>query len=635
MTSTRSYTNHTNHTKRFSTENESHGRLFALGLVALTVWAVMIFRTFHIQVVEGEYYADRAEAQSTKRMIWMPQRGKILDRKGNPLSLNVNIANSKGVLENKRIAPYGSYASQLLGAVGKDGAGMLGLEYSFEEKLRGIEGWSYRRLNASRRYYPGMEKDGREPTPGMNLILTIDVDMQEICETALKKGVLDLDAKRGSAVVVDPHSGEILAMATYPGFNPNELKTLERAKTRNDWIGMSFEPGSTFKIVAVAAALEEKLLGLKDSISGDDGRYVAKGGEIIRDHRVYGNMSLSDAVAYSSNVALAKIATKVGEEDFFRYVRSFGFASATGISLPGEESGRVKELNQWSGRTLVTMAMGHEILATPLQVAMAYSVIANGGKLVQPIIVRQWQDPRSAEIIYNAEPQEVRNVISEETASHLRMMLREVVQKGTGKNLKSWLDIGGKTGTAEKFIASEGKYSKKLNVSSFVGMVPVSNPKFVVMVVVDEPKKHHTGSYAAGPIFKEIVENMYLSPELSSYTNRLLAQNIKSKTHTPNNLVGSRWEGVKGLVAEGEYEIVGNGEFVIAQTETQITLGMLKLGIMPNVKGLSVREAIKILEPNRVKISIEGVGSVVSQYPSAGTTLQALQECKLVLKGDS
>jgi len=618
-------------------------RLQVLFLLALAAWGVLIFRTFHIQVVEREYYSDRAENQSTRRILWKPERGRVMDRNYQPLVVNAELPeNSEWQPYSNRVALYGDLAAQVVGTVGKDGDGLLGVEYQFDEELRGVDGFTYRRIDASNHYYPGMEVEGRPPVPGMDLVLTLDMEIQTITEQVLRKGVRELEASRGTAIVMDPRTGEVLSMASYPTFDPNHPSEINRSTTRNGMTGIVYEPGSTFKIVTAAAAIEERTMDLHKTIDGSGGRFKTQGGQIIRDTKDHGVMSFADAMAYSSNVAFAKIANTVGSRRFYRFVRGFGFGTQTGLDLPGEERGQLKPVSDWSGRTLVTMAMGHEILTTPMQVVMAFAAVANGGELLRPRVVKGWRHPETGEMVRSTEKQVTRRVISEETASTIRQLLREVVQRGTGRNLKSnWLDIAGKTGTAEKYV--DGAYDRSLNLSSFVGMVPASNPRFVCMVLVDEPKKYHSGAMTAGPIFKEIMEKIYLSPKLAPATSRIV-YHAPQAGHKVSLWVGRGINEVKAAKTKLPYPIAvkGSGSLIVAQSVMAgasipkgdtlfVTTANIQAGEMPDLSGMTLRDALSLLDPQGLKVKISGKGVVHEQTPAPGTKIQTGAECELKL----
>jgi len=541
-------------------------------------------------------------------------------------------------MQDRRLFPKGGLACQVLGYTGRDGQGLQGLEYAFDEKLRGIDGWSYQTVDAKRRLQPGLDKAGRAPTPGLQMVLTIQQDYQEIMENALAKGITELDADRGSAMLLDPNTGEVLAMASYPGFDPNQPSQAKGQEIRNDLISLVFEPGSTFKIVTASSALEEHSFSPTALINGEGGKMMLPNGEIIRDTKDHGIMNMTDAMAFSSNIAFAKIATSVGDEKFYRFVRAFGFGSPTMLDVPGEESGMLKPVHQWSARTLMTMAFGHEVMATPLQVVMAYAVIANGGELLQPRIVKEWRNPVSGELVQKTERKVIRRVISQETAAQVRTMLREVVQRGTASNIKSdFLDFAGKTGTAEKYSVLEGKYDHSSMISSFVGMVPANNPRFLCMVVVDEPRNAHVGAYTAGPIFKEIMERIYYHPAVSPVQYKL-AQVQSFNACESGEYIGLSQNAAQQLAKQNQCTVTfsGDGAQVVARTlngnSMDLHLGQMGARQMPDLRGLTLRDALDALGPARANVQVAGQGWVSEQDPLPNAPVLKGQSLKLVLK---
>lgn len=615
-------------------------RVLLIGVAAL--WGIMLLRTFQIQVIEGSAYGDRAESQSQRRVIWKPERGNIVDREGHLLAGNLPYWN-KTEQALKRIFPEGQMACQVLGFTGKDGQGLQGLEYAFDERLRGIDGWSYQTVDARRRPLPGMDRKGRAPTPGLELVLTIQKDFQEIVENALAKGITELNADRGSALLIDPNTGEILAVASWPGYDPNKPMGMKSEAIRNDAVNFVFEPGSTFKLITASAALEERTINPEILIDTENGRLELGNGEVIRDTKSHGSVNMADAMAYSSNVAFAKIAKTVGDEKFYRFARSFGFGSPTMVELPGEEPGSLKSPHLWSARTLLTMAMGHEVMATPLQMAMAYAAVANGGELLQPHIVKEWRNPETKEPVQKVGRKVVRRVVSQETAAKVRSMLRGVVQHGTAQNIKSeMLDFAGKTGTAEKYNQVTGKYDRSSMISSFIGMVPSNNPRFLCVVVVDEPRNAHVGAFTAGPIFKEIMERIYYHPMVSP-THFQLAQVQAVNPCDSGQYIGLSLSSAKALAEKNHCPVAfqGDGPQVVAQwlgneggnhSSLMLVMGKMSSSIMPNLQGLSLRDALDALGTARTQVQIAGKGWVTEQNPLPNTPLVKGQSLKLILK---
>lgn len=615
-------------------------RVGILVLITLAAFGMLWARTFQVQVVEANVYEGKAENQSLRRVIWRPQRGSITDRHDRILAVDQS-SSQRLTQPIKRNYPQGRLASQVLGFIGNEGKGLQGLEYYFEERLRGIEGWSYLTVDSRQRPLPGLDRKGMVPTPGFAVALTIDNDIQEIVENALQKGVKKLEADRASAIVVDPNTGEILAMAAYPNFDPNFPRQVKGNEVRNDAISLVYEPGSTFKLITACAALEEQSIDPMKLIDGEGGRLVLSNGEVIRDGKDYGQMNMYDAMAVSSNVAFAKIASTVGNEKFYRFVRSFGFGSPTSIDLPGEESGRLKLPHQWSGRTLITMAMGHEILVTPLQMAMAYSAVANGGELLMPRIIKEWRNQITGEVLETPEKRVIRRVVSQETAAMARSMMREVVIRGTGRNIRSQnLDFAGKTGTAEKFNVIENRYDRNSMISSFIGMVPANNPRYVAVVLVDEPRTYTSGAYTAGPIFKEVLERIYAHPQASPLQYNL-AHIAGIDSCLIFNYIGLTQKNARDSadLRGCKLKFAGSGTQVVSQQvlnqssgEIKLTLGVPIYKSMPDLLGLPLRDAMEVLGGAKAYVKVSGKGWVAKQEPKPHENLNKNQMIHLTLR---
>lgn len=615
-------------------------RISWLFVFFVALWALLLARTFQIQILEEEKYSEIANLRARDRVIRKAPRGRILDRNGFVLAQSIQEKNKDGKLETKRIYPQGVLASQLVGQVGKDGQGIYGLEVQFDERFRGTDGWQTRVLNVDRQIQAGRKMEGRDPIPGEDLVLTIDRNMQEVVEKALKDGVETFLAESGSAIVMDPYTGEILAMASYPTFDPNAPVSAATRAKRNDIVSLAFEPGSIFKLVTAATAIETKSVDPNTVFSGEKGRWVLDNGDVIRDTHDHGDMDMTAAMAMSSNIVFAKIADLVGDKRFYRYVRSFGFGSKTSVELPGEESGRLKPTHEWSGRTLKTMGFGHEILVTPLQMVMAFCAIANGGKLMQPTIIREWRSA-DGEILEKKKPEEVRRVVSEKTASRVRSMLREVVEAGTAKLVNSkklpGIVFGGKTGTAEKYNQELRRYDHTKQVASFIGLAPAENPRYVCMVLVDDPKTRTVGGLTSGPIFRKIMEGIYFLPSTSPVPFNLSRVSPSEKCNV--EFVGLSRADAKLLADDRKCEISfeGEGSTVVAteydfeNSGRKLRLGSPNAQKMPDLKGLTLRDALKQIGEFSGTVEYEGVGRVKSQSPAPNATLKRGEKFKLVL----
>lgn len=602
----------------------------------MSLIAILAWQTINIQVVNREVYQTQTESMVVSTKNVHADRGRILDRNGNVFADNV----SDSANNYSRLFLQGKLASQLIGKVGHDGKGSMGLELTFDEKLRGVSGL---RVGVKDLYTRSREVAKAEP--GMSLVLTIDKNIQEIVERELKDGVEEFDAKSASAVVVEPYTGEILAMASYPTFDPNSKTQGVGRMSKNDIVSMSYEPGSTFKVITAAAAIENKVV--------DPARVYENEGkcwkwnpksEKICDTHIYGDMDMSEAMVQSSNIVFAKIADEVGADKLYHMARSFGFGMPTSEFFAGEENGRLLkpyELKR-DDRTLKTMGFGHAVSVTPIQMAMAYAAVANGGVLMEPMIVREWRDAKDS-VIEKRQPTPVRRVISESTASTIRSMLYRVVNSGTAKKVvsKKLPDVlfGGKTGTAEKFNQETQKYDRDHQVASFIGLAPVEDTRYVCLVLVDDPQGKHVGGLTAGPIFRRIMEGIYYNPETSPLSHNL-AQ-VKSQNPCDVEFMGLTVDGAKKLADDKGCKVtfVGEGNRVMSQNVDGtgdagivLSLGNVSASRMPDLNGLSLRDAMEIMGNIRVNVEYEGKGRVVAQSPKPEEELRKGTICKLTLK---
>jgi cell division protein FtsI (penicillin-binding protein 3)/stage V sporulation protein D (sporulation-specific penicillin-binding protein) len=620
----------------------SVAKMIVLGAIGVLAW-----QTFNIQVLNREVYQAETKSMVTRTKSIYAERGEILDRNG--VVFAKNLRDTGKAEDYSRIFLQGKLASQIVGKVGYDGEGSMGMERMYDLRLRGNEGFRVGIKDAKEREILGRSENVAEAKPGKNLVLTIDRDMQEIVEKALKDGVIEFSAASASAVVVDPYTGEILAMASYPTFDPNSKKQGVGKMAKNDIVAMSYEPGSTFKVITAAAAIENDVVP-EDTVFVNEGKcwsWSARA-ERICDTHIYGDMDMAEAMVQSSNIVYAKVADKVGAEKLYRMARNFGFGMKTSENLAGEEAGRLYmpyELTR-DDRTLKTMGFGHAVSVTPIQMVMAYAAIANGGTLMEPMIVKEWRDS-DGNLVEKKEPVKVRRVISERTAASIRKMLNRVVNSGTAKRVASKkipdVIFGGKTGTAEKYNQETGKYDREHQVASFIGLAPVEDVRYVCMVLVDDPNADklygHTGGATAGPIFRRIMEGIYYHPRLSPASHELAF--VSKKSACDGDYVGMLGETAKSVAAGKKCPVVFEGEgsrVLAARRDMTDSVGLvLKLGevdasTMPDLKGLSLKDALEIAGNIRMNVEYTGMGRVVSQSPKVGETLHKGQICKLTLK---
>ncbi|MBF0430372.1 MAG: transpeptidase family protein [Fibrobacteria bacterium] len=611
-------------------------RILTLGFVLALVWVGMAARVFHVQVLQKDEYAKMARKQSIRRNIIQPRRGEIFDRHGEKLVANASVelsfpgGNSRKrnerVRKLKRVAPFGHLAGQVLGNIGRDGYGMLGLEYDQDKVLRGVDGWTYARYDVSRHYHPGLQEERKEPIDGVDLKTTLDIDFQRIAEQALERGVKKVSARGGTVILVKPQTGDILAMASYPFYNPNRRSPEDMKGWRNSAISKVYEPGSTFKIVTTAAALEENKLGPFDTLFAENGEYHINGA-VVKDTRARGRISFTQALAYSSNVCMVKASLMLSPQNFYQYIRSFGFGMKTGVPLPAEEGGYLKKVKNWSGRSQVTLAWGQEISTTPLQVVMACAAVANGGVLMKPRIILEKTD-RKNNHSEKVEPRQIRRVISEATSAKLRKMLTAVVDYGTAESIKTdKYSIAGKTGTVEKINKETGEYMKGRFHSSFVGMVPADKPEYVCLVLIDEPEIDKYGGASAGPVFKEIMDRIitFKGSRLALGSKQIKEQVNNTNSKTPKMKLA-------GIFSE-EFSSWGDSQNETKEDRTKLAVHELRHdGRMPDLRGISLRNALSQLRFMDVQVRYKGVGQVVKQSPAPGVKVKKGNVCRLTLK---
>ncbi len=448
---------------------------------------------------------------SDRRFVW-------LDRRADPGSaerakeIDPDAIGTK--LESRRFYPKKTLAGPLLGFTNIDNKGIEGIELLYDADLRGAEGWVLAEKDArGRTVFPGGHGlQYRLPEPGKDVYLTVDEVIQHIAEKELDRGIAAHRARGGVCIVMDPQTGDILALSSRSpvrgaaAFNPNSPQRHRPEEWRNRAVTDSFEPGSIFKAITAAAALEERVAHPQERIDCSAGS-IRIGDKVIKDAHRNGVLTVTDVIAHSSNVGTIKIAQRLGKTRLAKYIEAFGFGKKTGVDLPGEISGLVKDYRLWSGLSLGSISIGQEIGVTPIQVAAAYSAIANNGELLRPRIVtavRGRNDPAGS---VQAAPVPAGRPISAETAAAVRKMLQRVVDAGTGQNAKpAGYTAAGKTGTAQKIDQRTGTYSRDDYVTSFAGFVPAGAPRLVIVVMVDSPVGEAWGSSVAAPVFKAVAE---------------------------------------------------------------------------------------------------------------------------------
>ncbi|WP_287842694.1 stage V sporulation protein D [Caldanaerobacter sp.] len=529
----------------------------------------------------------------------------------------------------KRFYPEGTLACHVLGFTGIDNQGLDGIELVFDNFLRGIPGKSTTPMDAIGRKIDTGEEEYFEPLPGYNVVLTIDETIQHFAEKALNQAMVHSKPSKGAvAIVMDPKTGEILALANRPNFDPNDpFEGPEEEwyrRWRNKAISDSYEPGSVFKTITASAALEEKVVSLHE-------QFYCPGYTTVAGHRIncwatHGSEDFVKGVQNSCNVVFVTVGQRLGVEKLYKYIRDFGFGKTTGILLPGEAPGLVLSEERVGPVELATNSFGQGIAVTPLQMITAVAAIANGGKLMQPQIVKAIVDSKG-KVVKEFKPKIVRRVISKETSATMREILKSVVAEGTGKaGYIEGFDVAGKTGTTEKYMP--GKY-----VASFVGFAPADDPKVIVLVVIDEPNnpETHFGSQLAAPVVKSILDDTLKYLEVKPKGVK------KPETVMVPDVRNMKLYEAERIILENKLDFIlqGNGDTVFDQVpkpgalvneNTKIILYLNGVSteevVVPDLKGKSVKEATEILNSLGLRIKIKGTGFAVDQSPKEGTLVK-------------
>ena len=570
----------------------------------------------------GFAYEDLSQQLSNartadKRFLWIARRLDV-DR-GNQI-LALNLPGIHSVIEPKRFYPNGSLASHVLGYVGIDGQGLGGVEHSFNSKIKGEPGELFLERDATGRPYESFEIPAK---PGQTVVLTIDQTIQYHAERALQDAVQRSHAKAGTAIVLDPRTGEILALANAPMFDPNNVSDSTAAARANWALQNIYEPGSTFKIVAYSAAIDRGLAKPDDHIDCQMGA-ITVAGRVVHDHKPFGVLTLTEALAKSSNVGAIKLGIRVGDESMYDYITRYGFGSRTGIELMGETPGLLRKVDRWQPSSIGSIAMGQEVGVTPLQMVAAFGAVANDGMRIAPHLVREVRNAAGS-VVYTAQPEQHR-VINAETAIALRGMLEGVTLHGTAK--KAQLDgysAAGKTGTAQKIDPRTRGYSATKFVGSFVGFAPVNNPQVAIIVVIDEPGGAYHGGDVAAPVFREIAEQILPAlgvepdiettaiPDLIARADKQLPSDSKLRDEQ-QRVESERRATLPTVVKNGGRD----GEVVYAVSTN-------KAMVMPDLHGRSVRDVARTCAQLGLQIEARGEGRVLKQSPAAGAEVSTGQ----------
>jgi cell division protein FtsI/penicillin-binding protein 2 len=580
--------------------------------------------------------------QNERRFVWLERR-VIPD-----IGRRIEMAKLEGIVvinEPKRLYHYDELAGALLGFTNIDNKGISGIELQYDNEMKGVNGSVVMQRDGLGRVRPSADYPRREPINGKNIYLTIDVTYQAIVDEELKHGVEANNADGGCAVMMNPKTGEVLAMSMYPFINPNDISSLNIANARNRIISDVFEPGSVFKVVTAAAAFENKIVTLSSRFNAEHGKMkVSLGGNkfrLISDSHEFDYLTFQEAIEVSSNIVLAKVGKILGGGKLYRTARDFGFGMIAGIDLPGEVRGVLKKPSDrdWSGTTTQSMSYGYEIGATPLQLVCSYAAVANKGILMKPYVVAHIQDG-TGETIAEQKPQAIRRVITQQTLDQLIPAFEGVVERGTGKEAHIQdVRIAGKTGTSRKYL--DGKYVANNYTASFVGFFPVEDPQVVCLVMLDNPRSQgYYGGSTSGPVFRAIAERVITTsykfsrtaiaqdpaasgsivvPDVrmlqSSLAKKLLASyGLSCQTFGKGTLVIKQTpEPGKKMEKDGMVSLVLNGESLALPD------GMIAV---PDVRGMSIRRAMNRLISEEFEVKVQGSGVVTQQFPTAGEHLR-------------
>ena len=536
----------------------------------------------------------------------------------------------------RRAYPYEDVAGQIEGNTNVDREGVAGVELTYHQLLQGSQGISVVRLDGRGRQYARMNALHNPPLDGADIILTIDAATQAIAEEVLDSTVSRHGALGGMIIIMQPSTGEILALASNPPYDPNDPGSYEVAAQKMRPVVNMYEPGSTFKLVAATAALDTDAFTEDDIIHTQYGK-ITVGGQVIEDHEKFSSLSFRGVIEHSSNVGTIKIAQAVGDYTMFKYARAYGFGSPTGIGLPGEASGVLKNPMDWSATSLPTMAIGYGVSVTGLQLVNAYCAVANDGVLMEPRIIKAIVSPDGS-IRRNA-PVSVRRVMSSATAATMRDIFQGVVSSGTGR--KAAVDgfrAGGKTGTAWKVREDGPGYTRNYR-SSFAGIFPADNPEVVVLIVIDEPKKDgFYGGDVAAPAFSALMKRLVnqpggpieTAPRWDSDVPRYLAHLQESGTRfVPDEaLYGLNIQEAMGTSNKAGIQVLQLPDLEYRRHAPGKPAGILEPARpLPRVLGLSIREAMRRLAPHRIEPVVIGNGIVVRQIPEAGKPVKPGSTC--------
>jgi cell division protein FtsI (penicillin-binding protein 3) len=550
-----------------------------------------------------KYYLDKLSSKSDfiylERNLRLPKVKSILNEKITGLVIE---------RESRRSYPHSNLASQIIGFTDVDDVGLIGIEKEYNKQLSGKHGWVVKQVNGKGRSQYKTSFPMKAPIDGANIQLTIDLEYQSILEEELGRRIKEASAKSAMGILMNPQTGAILAMASLPSYDPNNPMSSPIENQKNKIITDQFEPGSTYKVVAATAAIATKTVSLYDEFFCEDGQFTIAG-KTISDHEKFGLLTFPQIIAHSSNVGTIKIAQKLGKNSLYKFSRDFGFGNITGIRFPGETKGILRKTADWTEISLAEISIGYEVAVSALQMASAYSAIANGGYLLKPRLVKQILS-YNGKILFEENPEVIRKIAEPSTMSSLKSILTQVVQKGTGKKagIKGW-SVAGKTGTAHKVI--DGAYSDKY-ISNFAGFFPANNPQIVGVIILDEPKYGlHWGGYGAAPVFRRIMQRIINMDDSIQYHKPIFQNNQVILANESKQKIN---ESIIPLSTVSNYPIYKDGYTIV-----------------PDVRGMSIRKAKQILIASNMRADFSGSGHVLWQSPKPGTRMLPGSFCVMEL----
>jgi cell division protein FtsI/penicillin-binding protein 2 len=660
-----------------------------VGRLRLLFWSFVIFvlllllRLGHLQLVRGDHYARLAEDQQTQKVAVAPQRGRLVDRNGQELAVDLPqfycvrvdpkklsqgqyLCQELAAMTNRpawhymkrvqsrtlpfylewrlteaqkrrlegcgiagisleqnagRFYPYDYATAQLLGYTDVDGRGISGLEMYCDSVLQGLKGWEMRSKSASGRTILDPFNQSLSPKHGGTVRLAIDIVAQEVLYQELEAAICSTRSEWIGGLLMDPKSGEILSMVSLPSYDPIRPELSDPASHKLRPLTDLIEPGSIFKVVAASAALDKDIAGLTDVFYCENGRYQI-GPKVLRDAHPYGMLSFADVLSHSSNIGTAKIAERTGARELYRYAMRYGFGSMTGVEFPGEASGYLRPYDQWREIGRANVAIGQGVSVTMLQVALAYSAIANDGILMEPRLILGLTTPQGD--YYANPPREVRRVIEPETARTMQQILAKVVHEGTGKaaNFDSTIAIAGKTGTAQIPNLESGGYYADRYVASFIGFLPAYNARRVLIICAYNPKGAYYGAQVAAPIFSTVLKRL-----------------------APADIVRDSWrEADANFVSIPNYDHLSGDDGAAAISTASLTTPLLNIANaapaprprvatqpneVPDVRGLTLRKAVTQMTERGIHCEKSGSGRVIYQSLEPGAPIAPNSSCYL------